>query len=87
MNEKYRVEIHKKAQKELGRIPKEIADTVLLKAFSLSKNPFGKTEALRGTNLRKMRVGKYRIFINILYDRQIVEVRKIKLRKVAYKDI
>lgn len=84
---KFRVEWHKKARKELRKLPKYIAKRLILEARTLEKDPMQKSEPLSGSEYRKIRAGDYRAIIDILFDEKIVEIRRVGHRKHIYKKL
>ena len=84
----YRIEFSQKAQDQLKRLDKVVAQRVLDKLAWLKENiddvmPQGLTRDWRGKN--KLRVGDYRIVYTIEKAEQVILVRLIDHRSRVYK--
>ena len=73
-----------KAQKELEKLPKEDIKRILLKTQDVEKNPFSYLERLSNSPFFKYRVGSYRIIVNVINDKLILQLLKIKKRSRVY---
>ena len=75
----------KKAEKDLDKIPKEIAREIVIRMDAVAVNPYTLLIKLRGINYYKLRVGDYRAIIQLLNKKMVVHVVKVKHRSVVYK--
>jgi mRNA interferase RelE/StbE len=82
----YTVEITDRAKRELRRLPKQIASSILFEARALAKDPRPHGyQKLSGTDLYRIRVGDYRIVYEI-HDRVLVVlVIHVGHRREVYK--
>jgi mRNA interferase RelE/StbE len=65
------------AQKQLQKISrsdKEIAQRIVTKLEDITDNPFGFTDKLHGSNLRKLRIGVYRVIMSLEEQKVIIFV-------------
>jgi mRNA interferase RelE/StbE len=85
----YRIDVKRSAAKVLKSIPKRDRKRIADKIDSFSENlPNPKTTKMRGNNpFHKVRVGKYRIIVEIQDDVLVVLIVKIGHRKDAYKSL
>ena len=80
----YSVEIAKKAKNFLKKIPKQDADIILNKIYSLRENPFRFLKKLRGNKLWRLRILDYRAIVDIIISGQRIIVLRIGHRKNIY---
>ena len=81
----YSVIISKIAEKQLRALDTEARSRILLKLKEAAEDPFLYAERLKGSHLLyKLRVGKYRVIIQILRDKCLIIVLKTKKRSKAY---
>lgn len=80
----YSIEISKKAKKFLKKIPKQDAEIVLKKIYSLKENPFRFLKRLRGYKLWRLRITKYRVVIDVVMSGNRIVVLRIGYRKNIY---
>lgn len=81
-----KLEIVKSAQKELNKIPDEIALRISNKIFEIGDNPYllG-SEKLEGGKGYRVRIGDYRVIYTIDKENKIVSVTKVRHRKEVYR--
>ncbi len=72
-------------KKNLRKLPKEIVEIILKKLYSIRENPLRYIERLKKKGLWKLRIGDYRVIININTKNEIINVIKIGHRKDVYK--
>ena len=86
MAEKYTVVITKSVQKQLSKLPGDIADQLETRMLQLEDNPrpFG-CEKLKGRDGYRIRVGNYRIIYEIQDNILVVTILKVGDRKDIYK--
>ncbi len=83
----YKIDIKQSAQKELAKLPKKIAEKIIIKIRLLADDPRpnGCKKLTGKTNSYRFRVNNYRVVYSI-YDQQlIIQVIKIGHRKKIYK--
>lgn len=83
----YRVQIRKKAKKELDRMPQERKKRILASLLYLATDPFA-GEALKGEffGFYSLHVHPYRIIYQIYKQQLLVLVVRVRHRKDAYKN-
>ena len=85
----YRIEIHRKAAKELAALPKRVQRQVDRKIQGLAVNPRPpKSEQLKDPEfdgLRKLRSGDYRIIYDVQDAVLIVLIVRVRDRNDAYR--
>ena len=79
---KYEILVSQSARKDLKRIPRAQASTIVRKLIEFGETGRGDTVNIR-ENLWRLRVGDYRIFFHA--ERNQVRVLRIIHRKVAYR--
>ena len=85
MKKKYTVYITKTVQKQIAKLPNNVADRIEAKMLSLEDNPRPpETKKLKGRNAYRLRVGKYRFIYDIQDNILVVEIIKIAHRKDIY---
>jgi len=83
----YKVNLTKKAQKQLAKLPVEYQKRIRSNIVVLSSNPLsGKPLQSEYKGLYSLRVWPYRIIYKILKRKLIIEVIEIKHRQGAYKE-
>lgn len=75
------------AEKQLRKLPEDIAKVILAKVYSIKDNPLSYIERLKGGNLWKLRIGDYRAILVISTKDGIINVIKIGHRKNIYKKL
>ncbi|GGC39001.1 hypothetical protein GCM10011386_33910 [Parapedobacter defluvii] len=82
---KYAVVLTKKAEKQLDKLPDQIASSILQSISSLADNPrpFG-YKKLKGRDAYRIRSGDYRIIYEIVDSQLIIDVIAIGHRKNIY---
>mgnify|MGYP001593687123 CR=1 FL=1 len=82
---KYEVKYDPKAEKQLDKLPRDIAKRVVKKLRDISETGRG-IEILKDEEYGyKIRVGDYRILVDLNYNPNIIWVRYIDLRGRIYK--
>jgi len=72
------------AKKELKRLPLDIQRRILDKTDDVEEDPFQYLEKLVGQPFYKYRVGNYRIIVDVVNDKIILYLLKVKKRSRAY---
>ncbi len=70
--------------KFLDKLPKEEAKRIIKKVETANEDPIRYAERLVGSGIYKIRVGDYRVFVDIYYNPNIMKIRAIRHRSVAY---
>ena len=73
------------AEKQLRKLPEDIAKVILAKIYSIKDNPLSYIERLKGGSMWKLRIGDYRAILVISTKDNIINVIKIGHRKNIYK--
>ena len=72
------------AQKELGKLPSKDMKQILRKTSEVEENPFLYLERLTNSTLFKFRVGHYRIIVDVVNDKLMLYLLKVKKRSRVY---
>ena len=75
------------AEKQLRKLPEDIAKVILAKIYSIKDNPLSYIERLKGGSMWKLRIGDYRAILVISTKDNIINVIKIGHRKNIYKKL
>ena len=82
----YSVQLTKKAEKQLDKLPDQITNRLLQTLSQLAKNPRPNgCKKLKGRNGYRIRTGEYRIIYEIFDKLLVVDVITIGHRKDIYK--
>ena len=73
------------AKKELKRLSPDIQKRILDKTNDVEGNPFQYLERLTGQLFYKYRVGNYRIIVDVVNDKLVLHLLKVKKRSIVYK--
>ena len=78
----YRIEVNRAAQKQMISLPRQAQVEIAQAIDRLADTPRpGGYKKLRGTELRRMRVGRYRVVYIIDEEDQRITVVKVALRR------
>ena len=80
----YSVKVDKKAQDFLDKFPQNISLRIINKLEQIKENPFHFLEHYEG-EYYKLRIGDYRVLMDIDFQRKIIWVRIIDKRGRIYK--
>lgn len=72
------------AQKQLDKLPKDDIKRILKKTNDVETNPFSYLERLTNSPFSKYRVGSYRIIVDVVNDKLILHLLKVKKRSRVY---
>ncbi len=72
------------AQKQLDKLPKEDIKRILQKTNDVEEEPFSYLERLSNSPFFKYRVGSYRIIVDVVNDKLILHLLKVKKRSRVY---
>jgi mRNA interferase RelE/StbE len=81
----YKLVFSKLALKQLNRLEKNIKDRIWEKLQLCKENPFRFLEHLEQINGFKLRVGDYRLLIDVNNSAETIEILKLGHRKNIYK--
>ncbi len=82
----YDVKIKPKAIKQLKKIPKDVVERILKKIILIKDTPQSFMKKLESKNIWSLRVGDYRVLIDIFEDNKIIEIIKVGHRKDVYEE-
>ena len=75
-----------KAERDLGKLPDDIAKRIILKIEEIAQDdPYQKLDKMTNSPYYKLRVGVYRGIINIVNDKMILQLVKVKHQSNVYK--
>ncbi len=80
----YSLFIAEKAQKKLTKLPIKHAIRIIEKLETIKDSPHRYAEGCEGYPYYHLRVGNYRIILDIDEKEQIIKILKIGLRKTVY---
>ena len=75
------------AEKQLRKLPEDIAKVILAKIYSIRDNPLSYIERLKGGSMWKLRIGDYRAILVISTKDNTINVIKVGHRKNIYKKL
>ena len=81
----YKVQLSKRAEKQLDKLPDKIAFPILeaINNLSLNPRPFGYIK-LTGRNAYRIRIGNYRVIYEIFDKQLLIDVIEVGDRKNIY---
>ena len=80
----YDVQIKPKAIKQLKKLPKSIVTRILKKVVFIKDTPQIFMKKLESKDIWSLRVGDYRVLIDINEDKRIISIIKVGHRKEVY---
>lgn len=83
----YEIILSETAKSNLKTLEKSIADRISNKLDIIKENPFIYVKRLRGIPLFSLRVGEYRVIMDIKRNQMIILVVRIGERSKIYKEI
>ncbi len=83
----YQVIWSEKARKDLQEIDKGTSNRIVAKVENIKEQPFSYVKHLVGVPLYSLRVGDYRVIIDIKNKQMLVFIVKIGHRKGVYKEL
>jgi len=81
----YSVEWHPKTRKFLRKLPKEVSARIVLKVKKMKEEPFRYLEHYEGADVYKLRVGDYRLLIDVNLTNKNLKIRVLDHRGRIYK--
>lgn len=83
----YEVKIKPKALKELKKLHKEVTERILKKVVFIKDIPQSFMKKLESKDIWSLRVGDYRVLIDVYEEKRVIEVIKVGHRKEVYENI
>jgi len=80
----YSVEWHPKVRKFLHKLPNDISKRIVMKMRDVRDNPFHHLEHYEGKDYYKLRVGNYRMLIDVDFKNKVLFVRVLGHRGNIY---
>lgn len=80
----YEIKIKPKALKQLKKLPKDVTERILKKVVFIKDTPQSFMKKLESKDIWSLRVGDYRVLIDIYEDKRLMEVIKVGHRKEIY---
>jgi mRNA interferase RelE/StbE len=83
----YQVTFARSARRELERLPRSVAERILVKIDALAENPRppGCRKLQGPSRLWRIRAGEYRVVYDIDDDQRIIDITVIRHRGEAYR--
>ncbi len=73
-----------KAQKELDKLPIKDIKRILKKIDDVEENPFSYLERMINSPFFKIRIGHYRVIVDVVNNKLILHLLKVKKRSRIY---
>lgn len=83
---RYSVNWNPKAKKFLYKLPKEISRRIVMKTKLIRNNPFHHLEHYEGDDFYKLRVGDYRLLVDVNHSNKELMIQVVGHRKDIYKN-
>jgi mRNA interferase RelE/StbE len=83
----YQIEVTRAAQRDLKSLPKSVFKRADAKIQSLSKDPHPRGSKKLEDNLFRIRVGDYRILYQVISDRIVIVIVRVRHRREVYRDM
>ena len=80
----YSIQIEKNAEDFLKKLPKNDAEIILNKIYSIRDNPFRFLKRLQGEKLWRLRIMDYRALVDVIISMNKIIVLRIGHRKNIY---
>lgn len=84
---KYFVEWSSKAKKRLEKLEKDISVSIIKKVEGIKDNPLHFLERLTKIKAYKLRIGDYRVIVDLNENQKKIEVMTLGHRKDIYKEV
>lgn len=82
-----KVIIHPIPEKELKKLPRDIASAIVKKLDIIKEDPLHYIERLKASHLWKLRIGDYRCILFIHSGKQEIHILKLGHRKNIYQQL
>ena len=83
----YDIKIKPKALKQLKKLPKNITERILKKVAFIKDTPQSFMKKLESKDIWSLRVGDYRVLIDVYEDKRLMEIIKVGHRKEIYEKV
>lgn len=83
----YQIVWDEKAREFLRKLEKSDAQRIIKKANSIVNDPYHYLESLVGLDGYKLRVGDYRLIVDVNSSTHIIQINKIGHRKNIYQEL
>ena len=83
----YEIRWSQKSEKYLEKLPKEASQRIMHKVDSIKDAPFRFIEHHEGESYFKLRIGDYRVLLDVNPSEKIVSVRVVGHRRNIYKRV
>ena len=80
----YSIQIEKNAEDFLKKLQKRDAEIILNKIYSIRENPYRFLKRLQGEKLWRLRIGDYRVIVDVIVSMNKIIVLRIGHRKNVY---
>lgn len=80
----YAVKWHPKVRKFLQKLPKDLAKRIILKVKEVQENPFHYLEHYEGNSYYKLRIGDYRMLVDVDLKNKVLFIQVIGHRSNIY---
>ncbi len=80
----YSIHIEKNAEDFLKKLQKKEAEIILNKIYLMKENPFRFLKRLQGDKLWRLRIGDYRVIVDVIISMNKIIVLRIGHRKNIY---
>ena len=83
----YQIEWKNSAYKELQKLPRQIIPKIVTAVLDLSNNPYpqGVKKMVGSEHSYRIRIGDYRVVYEIIENKLIIEIVRVRHRKDVYK--
>lgn len=81
----YFIQIEENSEKFLKKLDRKEREIILKKIYSLRENPFRNLKRLQGDKLWRLRVGDYRVIVDVIISGNKIVVVRIGKRSNIYK--
>lgn len=80
----YFIQIEENSEKFLKKLDRKEREIILKKIYSLRENPFRSLKRLQGDKLWRLRVGDYRVIVDVIVSGNKIVVVRIGKRSNVY---
>lgn len=82
----WQIKWSKTAEKQLSKMNNKNAQKIVTRLEEITEDPFAYTEKLAGFDLRKLRIGDYRVIVGMEGQKMIIFVVEVGHRSKIYKN-
>ena len=83
----HQIEVTRAAQRDLSSLPKSVFKRIDAKIQSLSEDPHPRGSKKLEDNLFRVRVGDYRIIYQVISDRIVIVIIRVRHRREVYRGL